>query len=1215
MKNIIRNLWLHLGAGGCLIISLFIQPEFFFTTSFSPLQFNKVLHEKETLASKELHRLITTLDLEKEFNTSSHFNKLAHSGITFYIFENNQPIYWSSRNTSFLNSLTEFEKDKNIVLLKNGWYQYLIKKKNKKTYLALIHIKQQYSIENKYLKNHFHESFNTPSNYTIQLTPSKNASLIKFISGTPLFYLSSNKKNTTSSNTNWIIIAFFFCGIGLIISFINQFFQKLNFIQKYTPLLVSLFISLLWLATFLLKLPKIVFQQELFSPTIYAQSAILPSLGHFLMFAFFFTLLIYQIKKAIKNINPYNKSIASAAIVFIAFFPLIFSNWIEGLVKNSTIIFDTNFLFELTPYSFIALFIIILLCISFLIFIQLILDTFSNKAFKDYHLNTLLIITSIFFIIIGAFFYDTYILLSLWGIAYILTNMGLKSNKNPFYKSIITVIIIALTFSYGFIHFGEEKELLKKEFLAKKLAKEKDPVAEYLFKELKQKIETDTLLKSNISSYWQKKNILDKHLIDKYFGGYWNKYDVNIITACQNQDSLLIEDKGINVNCLSFFKEKVENETEHPFNIDPNINFLYSEEGISSYLAQLKIELPNQKPYFLFIEFFPKVFSKTEGYPELLLNQKEIETIVNLNQYSFAKYKNGKLVNNSGNFIYTLSLYDKSLFNEAGFSSLNFDQHNHLFYQSDKNTVVIVSSPQKTIFNYITTFSYLFLFCFIAVLLFGLTLKTSPFDWHIAYTDFSTKIQLFIISSIFLSFILFGWGTSYYIKKQHLEKNKKNITEKVQSVLIELEHKLGNKNKLTLSDYDEMTYYLIKFSNVFYTDINLYDTTGMLLASSRSEIFNIGLVGEKMEPNAYRELHLNSKSSFIHQENIGGLNYLSAYVPFRNENNKILAYMNLPYFAKQNELENDLSSFYTALLNIYGLLFLISAIIAVFFANYISEPLRMIKDKISALQLGKSYEQIDWESNDEIGSLVLEYNQKVLELERSAQLLIKSERESAWREMAKQVAHEIKNPLTPMKLSIQQLQRVVTDNPNDLNERIDRTAKTLIEQIETLTKIADEFSSFAKMPKADESKIALLPIIETTIDLFNQATTSITLTNKCASPPTIVADKDQLSRVFNNLIKNALQAIPENKKGIINITIQDKNEMVLISIQDNGTGIPEDKKDKIFVPNFTTKTTGMGLGLAIVKNIIEAAQGSIRFETQEDVGTIFFIELPITESN
>ena len=210
--------------------------------------------------------------------------------------------------------------------------------------------------------------------------------------------------------------------------------------------------------------------------------------------------------------------------------------------------------------------------------------------------------------------------------------------------------------------------------------------------------------------------------------------------------------------------------------------------------------------------------------------------------------------------------------------------------------------------------------------------------------------------------------------------------------------------------------------------------------------------------------------------------------------------------------------------------------------------------------------------------------------------------------MAKQVAHEIKNPLTPMKLGIQQLQRVANDNPDDLAERIDRTAKTLIEQIETLTRIANEFSSFAIMPKADDQKIEVLPIIETTIDLFDK---NISIHNNCSSPIQIVGDKNQISRVFNNLIKNALQAIPEDKEGKIEITLTQQDETYLIKVKDNGSGITEEQKDKIFVPNFTTKTTGMGLGLAMVKNIVEAANGKIWFETETGIGTTFFIQFPI----
>src|SRR5690606_24406298 len=264
-----------------------------------------------------------------------------------------------------------------------------------------------------------------------------------------------------------------------------------------------------------------------------------------------------------------------------------------------------------------------------------------------------------------------------------------------------------------------------------------------------------------------------------------------------------------------------------------------------------------------------------------------------------------------------------------------------------------------------------------------------------------------------LSFIMFGFGTSYYIKKQNIDKNTKNLKEKLQSVVAELITAFGDRETFEGVNPDFVTNYLIRYSNVFYADINLYDIDGKLIATSRPEIIERGLISNRINPHAYQSLIFHKKSSFIHDESIGNMDYLSAYVPFRNDDNQVIAYLNLPYFAKQNQLEKELSQFFTALINIYALLFLISIFIAMIFANYISEPVRLIKEKIGALQLGKSNELIDWQSNDEIGGLVKEYNQKVLDLEKSAQLLAKSERESAWREMAKQVAHEIKNPLTP----------------------------------------------------------------------------------------------------------------------------------------------------------------------------------------------------------
>ena len=280
-------------------------------------------------------------------------------------------------------------------------------------------------------------------------------------------------------------------------------------------------------------------------------------------------------------------------------------------------------------------------------------------------------------------------------------------------------------------------------------------------------------------------------------------------------------------------------------------------------------------------------------------------------------------------------------------------------------------------------------------------------------------------------------------------------------------------------------------------------------------------------------------------------------------------------------------------------------------SNWVTKPLRFLQTNLSLIQFGKKNQIIEYDKNDEIGVLIREYNKKLLELEQTAEQLAKSERESAWRDMAKQVAHEIKNPLTPMKLSIQQMMRVFEKENPAAKEKVDRLANSLIEQIDGLTRIANEFSNFAKMPSPLLEKVELVDIIKNVISIFEQEGVAI----KFESSHNIIelqADKDQLIRAINNLLQNSIQAFDSKKDGVIRISIEVGDDFCKISIKDNGKGIPADRQNKVFVPYFTTKSTGTGIGLSITKQIIENHNGKIYFESQENKGTIFFVELPLT---
>jgi two-component system, NtrC family, nitrogen regulation sensor histidine kinase NtrY len=284
----------------------------------------------------------------------------------------------------------------------------------------------------------------------------------------------------------------------------------------------------------------------------------------------------------------------------------------------------------------------------------------------------------------------------------------------------------------------------------------------------------------------------------------------------------------------------------------------------------------------------------------------------------------------------------------------------------------------------------------------------------------------------------------------------------------------------------------------------------------------------------------------------------------------------------------------------------------VIISSRLTSPLRMLSAGLASVELGKKSEHLSYSEHDEIGDMVKQYNRMVDEIEESANKLANSEREYAWREMAKQVAHEIKNPLTPMKLNIQQLYKSWKDSVPGFEKKLERFTKNQIEYIENLSSIASAFSSFAKMPGAKPVEIDLLVQIKTTLELFKNSDNVTFRVNWPHENRIIVyADKEHLNSIFSNLIKNGIQSVPSGREGIIKINLDLKSDKIVVSVSDNGTGIPDKLKKNLFTPNFTTKSSGMGLGLSIVKRYVESANGRIWFESEIDKGSVFYIELPL----
>ncbi len=473
-----------------------------------------------------------------------------------------------------------------------------------------------------------------------------------------------------------------------------------------------------------------------------------------------------------------------------------------------------------------------------------------------------------------------------------------------------------------------------------------------------------------------------------------------------------------------------------------------------------------------------------------------------------------------------------------------------------------------------------------------------------------TRIYLSMLFVLLVSLIVIGITTTFFFLEENEEYHTQRVARKAQTIISSIQYftkevPIDASLDIVVKDFDEKVQELSDVNNI---NINIFNTNGDILVSSylkRDENFYKTRVPDDILNQ------LKSSDNIVEEITENNQKYLSSYSYAFNADNQKVGIINIPYPETNELLKKDLITFLYTLLKIYLFLFIGGSLVAYLLSNYITRSLRAISDNLKNFQINKKNEKLVWKSKDEIGALVDEYNKKIEELEESAEKLAKTERESAWREMAKQVAHEIKNPLTPMKLSIQHLERTYNPEDDNFKDRLEVFSKNLIEQIDALTNIANEFSNFAKMPKAVLSETNLTEVIKSTIELYSKETITKISFLKTEKPILIEGDKEQLLRVFSNLIKNAIQAIDDEKNGKIDIDLTVQNNQVLVAISDNGSGISNKQKDKIFVPNFTTKSTGTGLGLAMVKNIVDGHHGEIWFDSEENVGSTFYVSLPL----
>jgi two-component system nitrogen regulation sensor histidine kinase NtrY len=367
-----------------------------------------------------------------------------------------------------------------------------------------------------------------------------------------------------------------------------------------------------------------------------------------------------------------------------------------------------------------------------------------------------------------------------------------------------------------------------------------------------------------------------------------------------------------------------------------------------------------------------------------------------------------------------------------------------------------------------------------------------------------------------------------------------------------------------------------------------------------------------VNPKAMAEIIENKTNEKLYEERVGELIYQSTYVGIRSpEENKILGILSMPFFESETQLKSQQTDIISNILNAFTFIFIVFVLLSFLASRIITYPFKYLTERIKATTFSNINQPLEWSAEDEIGLMVREYNRMLINLERSKKELALSEKESAWREMAQQVAHEIKNPLTPMKLKLQHLKRILKEG-RGLNQDFNKPIDSLLNQVDSLSDIATSFSSFAKMPIPINERLDIADSLRKVVRLFKADNVEINA-NIPRNPIWVEGDANLLGRIFNNLILNAIQAMPEGRTPQLEISMEKTHSKVRISVADNGAGIPDDIRDKVFIPKFSTKVEGSGIGLGIAKRGVEHAGGSIWFETEPSEGTTFFLEFPLTD--
>lgn len=1166
-------------------------------------------------------------------------NTITEKKYFFFLYQINDtgeyfPVFWNTQSVLPNETILQTADSSGFAQLPNGYYVWRKIYSVKGVSIALIPVKWNYVITNEYLRNTFATGEGIESNYNIAEQPT-NVS-VNSVDGKELFYL-IKKAGTIIPKNNIVSVWFRILAIVFIMLFLHFCAVYISMHNRTWKAIVFLIVVVLGLRiiSYYFPIPLNFRQFELFDPAIYGSNVVLRSLGDLLINAILFVWLILFIRQQLqdkkyivaKRMHVIKWLLLSIVAVTFLVGTYVCGHIIRSMVADSQISFDVINFFTLNAYSIIGFVVLCCIAIGYFLMGQILLFLLKPMFPKNFFaLYIIVAVAGLLFLTIGfnlaIVTFELYLLVWLVIFLLLLSSQYLSPSTSGISSSKFVFWLFFFSFSITMVIVQENniKELRNRKHYAETLSTKADPTSETLMNTLLTDFRSETLAANFDKFKNDSTNQLYKDsLVNGNFSGYTNKYETKIFSFDAEEKPLF------NLDSTGFNElNTILNTQGRPTGI---ADLFYYDESYDrfSYISRKNvIDTSGKVLGYVFILAHPKKY-KSDALPPELFSRGNENAIENSSVYAFAIYNNLQLVNSHNDYAFATKLTRQQVPKDE-FELYNKNSFDELWYKAGPDNVVIIAKQDNFLIESITLFSYLFCAFLLVTIVFWLInvfirsrlnkvqLKT--------YLQLSIRNQIHgtIIFISFLSFVVIGVATILFFIRRYENNNRERLSRTIHVMENEVRNSLSELSVFddVVKIYDEgfkqeLEKTIIKISEIHAADINLYDLDGNLRVSSLPLPYNKGIVSTKMDPVAYYHMHKQKEVQYFKEEHIGDLKFVSNYVPVIDETGREYAYLNIPYFTSQSKLKLEIANFLVTIINLNAFIFLIAGIVALFITNRITRSFSFISDKMKEVNLGQKNEAIDWKRNDEIGELVNEYNKMVSKLDDSASALAKSEREGAWREMARQVAHEIKNPLTPMKLSLQYLQKAISNDAGNVKELTANVAQTLVEQINHLNQIAGEFSQFANIGNPHNEVFDLHEVLYLLTQLYRMDTRVHLDCTPLPQQVLIDADRTHINRLFTNLIQNAIQAVPENEIAQISVEEEMHDNKLLVKVTDNGLGIPDEMRSKIFTPNFTTKTSGTGLGLAMCKGIVEQAHGRIWFETEAGKGTTFFVELPLAE--